>query len=437
MIGKTGRNWPIRDGRKQTELILSSTSLTQQKLDDKEKILQNGIIGSKSQEVTKNATRDSHASLSLFTPRDQKMSEQVPVRAAPRSSAKPPARDYSEIFGSQEMEPSSPTRSPVSSHDRKKTGKARVSNQNFGPSRLFDVEEKAQVKSSDKSMNPIKYKHFEFTDGVPNSGEENPIRKVKSGKHESHWDFDDFVTPQKIIPSKGMRVHDVRHWGNSDDEVLESPERIKKVDRPRRDAETHFEFEDSISQETEIRSYSRARGQGNDNGLGLYKELFCEPEENAREYVKPEIHGIANAKDRQKDFEAHFTMTDKSPGVPKPEKMTDDKAKAVKMMDANWSSYDKSPTQKENNSASSFLSRNNGSQPLSETTNSLNIGNRRQCGIKTHGDGMGGRKGNESAWACGEFDDAEKEAGLSKHRKFRTGKQGGITQANNDDFWDF
>jgi len=63
----------------------------------------------------------------------------------------------------------------------------------------------------------MKYGHFEFGDG-----DDAPIKpSTKQGKrtsiHVPKWDFEDFVTPEKV-PTK-VRDQDVRHFGWSDEEV--------------------------------------------------------------------------------------------------------------------------------------------------------------------------------------------------------------------------
>jgi hypothetical protein len=60
--------------------------------------------------------------------------------------------------------------------------------------------------------------------------------------------------------------------------------------------------------------------------------------------------------------------------------ISDDRMKAVKMMEANWKSYDESPSQKEN-------------KPSNDDDDGR--------GIKIAGDGMGGPKGTNRDWLYG------------------------------------
>jgi len=174
------------------------------------------------------------------------------------------------------------------------------------------------------------------------------------------------------------------------------------------------------------------------------------------------LNTIANVKDRRKDFEPHFAMQDESPGGAKQVfqgGLRDDRAKAVKMMDSNWDAYDESPNQKENTDLPTSPTRPNATKrPLSDTTNALNNRNDQLKGITIAGDGMGSRKGAESAnvkarginiggdgmggkkgagrqWGFGDESDGQ-ESGHNKPSKFMNGKPG-KAQATGGDFWDF
>ncbi|KNA94337.1 hypothetical protein FOXG_00433 [Fusarium oxysporum f. sp. lycopersici 4287] len=163
-------------------------------------------------------------------------------------------------------------------------------------------------------------------------------------KHDSQWSFQDFVTPQKVKPSRTMRTQDVRHWDTDKDVVDETPGH--PAAKPRRDADAHFELLDD--------------GQ-NERALG----------------------NITNVKDRGKDFDHHFDISDESPAHPQ-DRVPEGHQKAVQMMQHNWDTYDRSPAaQKEN-------------RPIENTdSHKINIA----------GDGMGGRKGTNRDWLYGETQD--------------------------------
>lgn len=157
---------------------------------------------------------DPHASLSLFQPREITEEEESNVSgpSAPRAqSAKPPPREYSELFVDEKAAASSAAqRYPV------KAGSAK----NFKQSRLFDEEtEEDRVAATPMSIrtNAKKYNHFEFGDGEDTPTAREPSRGRKKGKSEPNWDFEDFATPHKTEPKTQPAA--VRHFGWSDDEV--------------------------------------------------------------------------------------------------------------------------------------------------------------------------------------------------------------------------
>ncbi|KAI1499627.1 hypothetical protein F5X99DRAFT_388941 [Biscogniauxia marginata] len=409
IIGKTGRNWPIRDSRDQIKMIetcvtSSSGVATTQNSSD---------LPVRSRENSNNILRDPHASLSLFAPREEAEPNIASV-ISPKGGARPRQRDFAEILGDEPVEaPASPSAGRERSQSPSKAIAPKAgAGKNFQPSRLFDAEEEEEeVQTSQDGRtdrfyrpNPKKYNHFDFADGsdpqdAPQIGDPTPQKT----KHSSQWSFDDFVTPRKPQPSKVLRNQDVRHWGTENDEVQETPARKPAPGKPRRDAEPHFEFVDDGTPQGQSRS-ARPRGATQNNGLGLYKNNLYDEDENVAPPVgEPRALGaITNLKDRGRDFDAHWAMTDDSPAQ-KPQsqgRVGDDRKKAVKMMDANWSSYDQSPVQKENKPVPS----KNSAQPIDDR------------GISIAGDGMGGGKGSSRNWFFGE-DDAHATTNPAPGRK--------------------
>jgi hypothetical protein len=475
VIGKTGRNWPIRDGKDQIKLITSSVKSAGKTPVDSAPNADEAV--SRSRGNSNNVTRDPHASLSLFAPREKNIQDSLPAVVAPRASARPAPRDLSELFVGNDSD-NSPASPSKTSRERSESPSKVVApkfgaGKNFAPSRLFDNDENSPIRptlkgnSADHSYrpNPTKYQHFDFADGTDpqDAPRPTPLKDVKS-KHGSQWGFDDFNTPAKVIPSKLLRTNDVRHWGNSDDEVVDSPIKIKKVDKPRKDAETHFEFKDDGTPDGP-RLIGRPRGAGQNTGLGLYNDHLFDEEDGAEapkesKIVKP----ISNVKERSKDFDPHFSMTHDSPASKQVSEVAlrDDRAKAVKMMDANWSSYEQSPNQKENIPVPASPTRpstGTSKGPLSETTNAVSnrndqpkgitiagdgMGSRKGApslnekptGINIGGDGMGGKKGSGRLWGFGDDSDGKEAEDVNKPSKYMTGKQGKV-QATGGDFWDF
>ncbi|QSZ33954.1 hypothetical protein DSL72_005534 [Monilinia vaccinii-corymbosi] len=442
VIGKSGRNWPIRDGKDQIKLIASSvrSSGTASHADP----LSGARVNSN------NPIRDPHASLSLFAPRENVVRESYPAAVEASVSAKPVSRDYHDLFVGKNSDNSSALADDPSPP---KAGSKAGAAKKFAPSRLFDADEDgstsdspANQKSKDPMYrpNPARYEHFDFTDAP--EGEE-PIRpatgKGSKGQHQSQWTFDDFQTPEKVVPTKVLRAAEVRHWGNSDDEVLDSPLKFKKAEKPRKDAQTHFDFQDEGTPQQERRIVGRPRGQGHNNGLGLYKDILFDDEGNETPASKKQVTGLANVKNRNKGFDPHFSLTDDSPVTEHPPThMGEDRAKAVKMMDANWDTYDQSPIAKnarKENDGSSPIRSNSNKEPLSEIDASSNR-NHQNVGIKTMGDGMGGSKGAGRRWGFGDDSDGEEAGGLNGvGSKFRNGRPGKAQnqKATGGDFWDF
>ena len=146
---------------------------------------------------TGNAMRDPHASLSLFAPREEENHESefgASPSVAPRSSARPPPRDYNELFNDSDApslaavandRPSSPAKNG--------TAHKGGAGKNYQPSRLFDNDETdppvpgSPSKSPEKRRmpHPTKYNHFEFADGhddasaTPQGGPPRPPRPAR------------------------------------------------------------------------------------------------------------------------------------------------------------------------------------------------------------------------------------------------------------------
>ncbi|KAI0838992.1 hypothetical protein F5Y06DRAFT_37152 [Hypoxylon sp. FL0890] len=440
VIGKTGRNWPIRDSTEQIKLIETSIKSSSDAGSNKDPY----ELAVRSRGNSTNALRDPHASLALFAPREE-IDESIAAVISPRGGARPRQRDLTEILGDEPVE--GPSRERSESPSKAVAPKAGVEKK-FQPIRLFEEEETAEDTVAPKAglekkfqpirlfeeetaeenspeavaspsrfirPNPKKYSHFDFDDGS-NESQEAPQpadSTPKKTKHGSQWSFDDFNTPHKAKPSKVLQKQNVRHWGTEDDEVQESPERKPVAPKPRRDAETHFEFVDD-GPDSEPRA-TRPRGATHNDGLGLYKNnLYNEEGGEAAAGDEPRPLGaITNLKDRGRDFEAHWEMRDDLPAQISKSKpaVGENRKKAVKMMDANWSSYDQSPVQKEN-------------KPIAQRS-----GIDGERGIHIGGDGMGGGKGSNRDWLFGDDEDTQ-TPNPAPRRKAAAANSGGFN-------WDF
>lgn len=329
---------------------------------------------------------------------------------------------------------------------------------NLPANRLFDKDSDAPSDSESPDdgkaqtrfmkPHPTKYEHFSFTDGsdpadAPEAGV--AFSDIKS-KHRSQWDFQDFTTPQK--PKLGKSVRQPRHWGTDQNDYDESPAKPAPGmagGRARRGADTQIELQDDgEDNERNQRAGAGHRGAMHNSGHGLYKNRNAADEESeSTQDVDPRALGnITNLKNRHNDFEPHFGMTDDSPvneSFKASAPVAEDRKKAVNMMQANWSTYDKSPSaQKENSKPAGDQEKGPNSQGIK--THGDGMGNPKardwtktnaHGGIKLGGDGMGNSKGGRG-WSIG--DDSEEEK--AQQSRPVPGKTGAAQKAANN-FWDF
>lgn len=229
VIGARSRNWPIRDGKEQGRLIATSSATVAQPPSAPSSRPSTAARGpdevsvtARSRRSTNNAMNDPHATLSLFQPRDLgEDAEPVSRPIAPRAqSAKPPPREYSELFVGQD--PPSPSPADAGASPQKhgiptKSGGGK----NFKPSRLFEEAEGEEATPTPMSVktNAKKYNHFDFGEGDEDSTPKvrEALRPAAKSKHMSHWDFEDIDTSDKVKPK--VLGQAVRHFGWSDDEV--------------------------------------------------------------------------------------------------------------------------------------------------------------------------------------------------------------------------
>ncbi|KAI1115205.1 hypothetical protein F5Y14DRAFT_139234 [Nemania sp. NC0429] len=455
IIGKTGRNWPIRDSKEQIRMIESCVkSVTGASASASQP---SAAFPDHSRGKSVSALRDPHASLSLFESREEQEKTLASV-ISPRGGARPRQRDLTEILGDEPDDaPSSPSAGRHRSVSPNKAIAPRGgprprqrdfveilgnepaagssepvrdqsiapkvgAGKNFQPSRLFDTAQAEDendsledAKSPDRFYrpHPKKYSHFEFTDGSDVQDIPAPDPTPRKAKHNSQWSFDDFVTPAKVKPSKVLRHQEAHQWEpENGDEASE----ISLQGKPRRDAETHFEFVDDGNAPPDNRPV-RPRGSTHNNGLGLYQNNLYDEEGKAvasTEALQP-LGTITNLKDRGRDFESHWAVTDTATPNKSESRVTvsDDRQKAVKMMESNWAAYDESPVQKENKPANT----RNGSKQSDGR------------GIAIGGDGMGGGKGSSRNWLFSEEDDTKPTKSVPG-RKPPASKSGGFN-------WDF
>ncbi|KAF2013112.1 hypothetical protein BU24DRAFT_452071 [Aaosphaeria arxii CBS 175.79] len=417
VIGARARNWPIRDGKDQIRLITRSAGLVAQSSGNtssqRTTTSQDSDPASarptSSASSVSNAMNDPHATLSLFQsrdPTDEGSRSSHPI--APRmQSAKPPPREYSELFVNEDGGSPSPANA---ASQREVVPVKSGSGKNFKPNRLFDEHEDPSATPMSVKTNAKKYDHFDFADEEDQAtprGAENNRPSIKS-KHQSQWGFEDFVTPNKTKPK--VLGQAVRHFGWSDDEEESSPVRRPVVHRARPDADPHFEFVDDGTPEAAKKQPS-TKGNLHNKGLGLYKDHVIGSDDEADDdgprgdTARPlgDITTVVKNENRKKDFGSQWEMADESPAqVQKAFVGSKATGKTQKSLDTHWGLYEQSPEQskKENSNAH---------------------------GIKTSGNGMGGRKGTSRAWAIGD------EGGEDEQQQSTTKAPASQSKG----FWDF
>ncbi|KAF2460031.1 hypothetical protein BDY21DRAFT_316858 [Lineolata rhizophorae] len=494
VIGARARNWPIRDGRDQLRLISSHASTAPADAaaappPSSAPSSRPGTGRPHSSSTTStgtnttSATRDRHATLSLFETRDDDAEARTPrgragssvSSVAPRASARPPPRDYSELFAGGDddndanfgdVASPSASGSKMTSPERGRHNGSYVpgktgAGKHFVPNRLFDDDEETS-KSPERAFktNPKKYDHFEFGEGEDTPRLPAPAelqrQAIKASKHTSQWDFEDFTTPDK--PPMRVRSQDVRHFGWSDDELPHnqdqgSPVRRPVVHHPRPDATTHFDFVDDGGSATPA-NHGRLsanpavgfKGRMHNAGLQLYKDHVIGEQEDSdsdadaakaaaagagagpdavRPPKKP-LHSLSANVDnahRRKDFGHQFEMTDASPGRAAGGEGAAGAAgaengrRARKALEASWHMYDESPERGAGSGAA---------------------GDRKE-NIKVGGNGMGGRKDTVRSWGFGD-EDGGVEQGRESGAQGANGQSYGRKAQQHEGgkgFWDF
>lgn len=415
VIGARGRNWPIRDGKDQVRLIREKASTPASTTADRPATASSRRTttsetsnGARSQSSGASAMRGEKSNLALFQPHEEEERNYVAPSGvySPRESAKPTHRDLSEILASQ----NAPVNDVVSP-PKKGSGK------NYGASRLFELEpvDNQPKPANDIKLDPKKFKHFEFGDADEVDAEaEAAAQKAaleKRKKHASQWDFADFETPNqpklKVLPQNARNFS----WSDDEDDGNTSPIKRPVVHKERKDAKPHFEFTDDATPIAD-RKQQHTSNKSN-SGQGLYEDHVLVGDDNdTTAGAKKPLSTVTNvsAANRQRDFDAHYSMADSSPALKSSDagsnkenasKMNEGQKKVVNSLGANWDMYDQSP----------------------EVTKEKKI-------YKTSGNGMGGRKDAAAHWALGDEEYTEEAPAKP------TGRTSSRQQAQKS-FWDF
>ncbi|KAL6244404.1 hypothetical protein RBB50_008646 [Rhinocladiella similis] len=372
VIGSRGKNWPVTDGKDQVRLITASFNAAPKVASElptspRGRSENQSLASSRNVSPGKKHLKDPHASLDLFSPKpvDEPESIASPNAVAPRASARPPPREMSELFaaGHEDHEPGSPKKPPVQVVVAPRGG----ASQKFAPPRLF-ADDPNEAGAIGYKSDPSKYNHFDLGEAIendpmqyhgPNRNRNAPLRP-KTDKHGSQWDFDDFYTPAKV-PQK-VRDQDVVHFSlNNKSSEFATPATQKIVNKPRRDNEAHFEFQDDGPpverhvvpkprkdaethfefRDTATPVPNRASGRPASSGRqGLYSNHIFEEEDSGRPQEKAPLSTITTNTNRKNDFDSHWSMSDVSPAN---EKTNNENTRAAghrkkpSQMDSHWS----------------------------------------------------------------------------------------------------
>ncbi|KAL1794667.1 hypothetical protein ACET3X_006483 [Alternaria dauci] len=378
VIGARSRNWPIRDSSEQIRLIASNAAAAQPEPSASSRpstSASRGVdevsISDRSRRSTNNAMNDPHASLDLFAPRQVDQEEHhSPGPSVPRAqSAKPPPREYSELFAGADA--GSPSPSP-----QRIPGKA-GSGKHYKANRLFEEgEDEHPVAPMSVKTSSKKYDHFTLGEGEETPKVRDTSRPSKHdqnrNRNDAHWDFDDFTTPDKSKPKTLPSA--VRHFGWSDDEET-SPVRRPIVHKARPDQDTHFDLDDNGTPEAQ-RDPAPTKGGRSNKGQGLYSN---------------------NVTDNEVDPAAARALSD----------ITKNKSQTRSSMKTHWGVDADSPDSRGINIAGNGMGGRKGTEwslfeddpkPAKKENGGFSR-SARGTAIKTEGDGMGGRKGaDKSFW---------------------------------------
>ncbi|KAF2716576.1 hypothetical protein K431DRAFT_350216 [Polychaeton citri CBS 116435] len=399
-IGRSGRNWPIRDGTAQISTIKSSIEAAGNKVG----VTTNGskplprqpnevVIDQHKKSDFVSAIGDPHASLSLFAHRDpnENAGERYtgPTHAT-RASAKPAPRDYNEIFAEDDEVSGTPSRSRSPTKADGVILKAGAG-KNFPKNRLFDENEKDSNLTSPerkKKTYQQKYEHFNFGDREEPPSTSRPTTSSGRSQTNSHFSFEEFTAPPKPSEKSSRKDYD-RHWGSGiDEDYGPTPPKRHVVHEPRKDAETHFEIADKVS----VTDSAKPKSLQRQKGMGIYSNPLQDEDTTPKPSSRNTTSTDANR--RREDFASQYSATDGAPLETK-QAAQHKKQGSKTALQPNWGFG--SPVQEKKI-------------------------------YKTAGDGMGGRSGARS-WGIG--DDSDPEVNTDIRPSARSRKQ---AEAGADDF---
>lgn len=345
VIGSRGKNWPIVDGKDQIKLIVKSSDLAAEFAPapplSRGRFDESGDHTARPVSPSKKYIKDPHASLDLFSepqsPENHRPESSTSDQVAPRDSAKPPPREYSEIFaaGHEDHLPS-PGGSPGKVYRESYVAPKGAGARKFQNSNLFQDDQTYKEPKIYKT-NPARYNHFDLGDpqeddafqhkpGMKKEHKDVPLM-ARTNKNQSQWGFEDFATPAKT--TQRQRESDQVHFslgnqnnGQNGAEKTAPPGKARKDAEPhfafrddgtpvkrmpaepkaRKDQQLHFEFRDEPSPEPR-RLIGRTKA-----AIGLYRSPL-EDDERVGGGENAPLTNITNT-NRQKDLDSQWEGTD-------------------------------------------------------------------------------------------------------------------------------
>ncbi|KAK5948288.1 hypothetical protein OHC33_010722 [Knufia fluminis] len=290
VIGTRGKNWPVYGGKDQIKMITASTDSHNQ-VNPAPQLSPRGRNRNGAERGTspsKKYIKDPHASLNLYQQEVDERQPLAPNPVAPRESHKPAPREMSDLFaaGHEDYAPAAPGASPRKAGKENVVAPKGAGHKKFQPSRLFNVEDSPPpAEKKIYKTNPARYDHFDIGDSYDDAfqhksqsqkQQDMPIHPKggRTTQHNSHWDFQDYTTPEKV---KGkVRDQDVVHFGYGEDNKGEDKAAGQQPSKARKDQEAHFEIQDE--------------------GTPVYQPIVQQP---------------------RKDADAHFSLADEQTPAPR------------------------------------------------------------------------------------------------------------------------
>ncbi|EEP76711.1 predicted protein [Uncinocarpus reesii 1704] len=334
VIGSYQGNWPLCDGPDQARVVSSSIA-----------------VAPKSEKDFKQDGINSQTPLSLLGLQDDQLRPQSGA-----SGVALPATIPAKVHRGMAND-STKRENPVSTHNQTSGILEHFEFAEEPPRLTRPVKERTHFEFGEeppRRTGPVKeLSHFEFGEIPPSGMEPNNTVHPRSNKHISQWDFEDFSTPEK--PRSKIRGQDVRHfaWGDEKSASPETPVQKSRTIFPRRDTETHIEFEADAPNPRENCRLTESMGVLR-KGLGLYENnLYDETEQVGEEKGTKLAHSATNNTNRNKNFGSQWAISEEpqpntGENANEPKHIAAGRMKAVKMMDASWDKYDETTNSLDN-----------------------------------------------------------------------------------------